>query len=226
MDIVRAFTFSFEDKQAAEKLVIIAVMAFLSLIPLLGLVALAALLGYVVLLVRNVRDRRPQPLPRWSNYADVIAAGGNVLAAALIYNLPNLLMACIMSVVPLMLAGSDLFTIGYGVFVLCCAIPMLLIYNLITWPMLALGTVRYAETERIGVYFQFGDLLATLWAQPGVTIRWMLLSFLASLALGLFNAIPCLGTVIALTLIYPVQGHLLGQFGRLIEDGEAPKPKR
>ncbi len=222
MDFTRAFSYVFDDKQWTEKLVLTVIMAFLAGIPLLGLVALAALLGYVVELVQNVRDGRPDPLPRWGNYGDKIASGGNVLVAFIVYNIGNFLVVCCIATVPGLMGNSEMFTSGFSLVVLCCIFPVLLIYNLFIWAMLAIGVVRYAEVGTIGVFFQFGDLFSTLNAHSRLVVQWVVFSFIASFALGFINVVPCIGWLASLALIFPVQGHLLGQLALALDD----KPKR
>lgn len=222
MDFTRAFSYAFDDKQWTEKLVITIIMAFLSSIPLIGLVALAALLGFMVELIQNVRDGRPEPLPRWGNYGDKIASGGNVLVAWIVYNIGNFLAVCCIATVPSLMGNSQIFNSGFSLVVLCCILPMLLVYNIFIWAMLAVGVVRYAETGTIGVFFQFGDLFSTLNTHSRLIVQWVILSFIASLMLGFINIIPCLGWLASLALIFPVQGHLLGQLALALDD----KPKR
>lgn len=224
MDISRAFMFAFDDKQWVEKLVLIGVMSLLSFIPFFGLIASAALLGYVVQMVENMRASDPYPLPRWDKIADLIARGGNVLVAWIVYMIPNILMICCVATLPGFVGNNEFFGSGFAAIILCCLLPILLVYNLVTWPMLALGTIRYSEIGKINVFFEFGDLLATLQRNSNLTIQWVVLTFIANLVIGLFGVIPCLGWLAALVLSVPVQGHLLGQFALLLE--EKPKLKR
>lgn len=226
MDFARAFNYVFEDKAWVEKVVICVILSFLSGIPIFGLIALAALLGYAVELLQNVRDGVVEPLPRWKDYGELIARGGNVLVAWIAYMIPNALVICCLASVPGFVQDSDLFSGGFAVTALCCLVPLLLVYNLVTVPMLALGMVRYAETGTIGVFFQFSDLLATLNANFKEVGQWFILAFLASVLLGLLNIIPCLGWLASTALAVPVQGHLLGQFAALLEGKPKRKPKR
>lgn len=219
MEITRAFSYAFDDKEWTSKLALLAIIAFASVItsPLLvGLVGWALLLGYYVDLVRNLRDGQPTPLPRWDRYGDKIAQGASVLTAAFVYSLPNFLVVCCVATTSNF--WGDNFTgsfIGFGT--IFCLMPVLLIYNLATWPMLALGTARYAEERNIGVYFQFGDLFATLRQNLNVTLQWALYAFIANLVIGMIGAIPCIGWAVAPALAIPVQAYLTAALGGLIE---------
>lgn len=228
MDFAAAFTFIFDDRKWTEKMVMTVVMAALALVPLFGLVALAALLGYVVELVQNMRSGERHPLPRWDRLGEKITSGGSVLVAGIVYNLPLLFTGCCVLALPLGLGSNNgsFFSTGFSLVLVCCVAPLLLLYTLVTWPMLALGLIRFAETGSIGAFFQFGDLFYTLYSDLPTTVRWMVFSMLANLVTGLLVVIPCLGWLAMLGLVYPVQGHLIGQFARLIEDKPARRPKR
>lgn len=221
MDIARAFTFVFEDREWTPKLLISAgiALAAVILMPLLfvGLVAVALLLGYLVELIRNVRDAHPSPLPRWDQYAEKLSTGGNILAALIVYNLVNIIPLCCY------LTTSSFWRDGFvgsaiGLVVLCCIVPFVLIYNIITWPMLALGLARYADEGNIGVFFQFGDLFRTVFGRWDVTIQWIFLSFLINIAFTLVFAIPCVGWAAAPAFFMPVHGYLVAQFADRVED--------
>ena len=101
MDIIRAFTYVFEDRDWVNKILITTVITALSLLltPLfIGLLGWAALFGYVIELVRNVRLGSPTPLPRWDDFNRYLASGFNVLAAVIIYNLPNVVLGCVSTI--------------------------------------------------------------------------------------------------------------------------------
>lgn len=220
MDFAAAFTFIFDDRNWTEKLVITVVLAALTPVPVFGLAALAALLGYVVELVQGVHSGERHPLPRWDRLGEKITSGGHVLIAGLIYNLPLLLFICCALTLPLGLTGngSGFFSTSLAVALACCALPLIVLYTLVTWPMLALGTVRFANTGSVSAFFQFSDLIYTLYSDLPATARWVLYSLTANAVISLLTVIPCLGWLVMLALVYLVQGHLLGQFALLIED--------
>lgn len=220
VNFTRAFRYVFEDRDWVNKAVIAALLAFATIFFPVGLIALAALLGYIVELARNVRSGSPTPLPQWVNYGDKINVGLNVLVAYIVYNIVNfLLTGCILTLTG---AFQNSFL---GIAILCCTVPLILIYNLVTWPMLALGTIRYSETGKSAEFYRFGDLFATLRANFSLTFQWVILSIFVNVVFGLLAIIPCLGWVAVLALSFPVQGHLLGQFAHQL-DLIPPKAKR
>jgi hypothetical protein len=225
----RAFSYAFEDRDWIAKLVMTFVMTLGAalLTPLLiGLALWAALLGYQAELVRNIRSGIPNPLPRWDNLSEKISRGGNILAAVIVYNIPNAILGC--CVFTLSPTIGDTFT-GAGVTLglACCVIPMLLIYNLVTWPMLALGMGRYIDEGRVGVYFEFQHLFQMIQQNTDATIQYLLSSLLANIVFALFAIIPCIGWVAVPALAMPVHGALTGQYvGRVLGKPKAPQQQR
>ncbi|RMF79800.1 MAG: DUF4013 domain-containing protein [Chloroflexi bacterium] len=223
MDITHAFLYIFDDPDWMVKSLITAVTAIVAtlLLPMLiGFVAWAALLGYGVDIIRNVRDGKARPLPEWENYGDKIAKGGNVLVAIIVYNLPNLLLSfCLLTA-----QGVLGDTLGLLV-TLFCLLPFLLVYNLMTWPMLVVGVIRFSDTYRTGEFFRFGDLFNTARHNGSLTIQWMIFAWLANLGLLFVNVFPVVGWLLSAALTIPVQAHLIGQYALAFHDDKA-KPKR
>jgi len=215
MDFGRAFTYSFEDKEWVSKFVMTVVLLFASLIPIFGLLATCALLGYITELTQNVRNGHPRPLPKWDNYGDKATKGAYVLLAVVIYNLPLILLMILLYTFSNVLGQSIFGGIAYVVIV-CCALPLFFGYTIVAWSMLALGVNRYAETGDNGVFYRFGKLFRTLQQNSSLTLQYVLYSILSNLILSLLGAIPCLGWVVAPALYIPVQGYLIGEYGRQV----------
>lgn len=220
MKIGRAFSYAFEDPEISGKLVTAAALSFVGVItlPLLlvGLVAWAALIGYLVDLIRNLNNHHRFPLPRWENYGDKMSKGGHVLAALLVYNLPNLALACLTA------ATSNFWQEGVlgsalSLGTLCCGVPLLLVYNLLTWPMFALGLSRYADENNGVTFFQFGDLFNAVRRRLDVSLVWVLLMLAVTLLFALVFAIPCIGWLIAPPLALPVIGYLTAQYASQVD---------
>jgi hypothetical protein len=202
VNVGRAFNYVFDDNEWVGKL---AIVALLTLAIPIGLVSLAVLFGYLVELVRYVRSGYDVPLPKWDDYGKLFSAGLNVLAAFIVYNLPNLLLAC----------GIWLFSgSSVGIVTLCCLVPLLLIVNAMTWPVLAVGTIRYAESQQSGEFYRLGEIYAMIQAHLSVVFAWFIVSVLSNLALAAIALIPCLGWAVFLGMSIPIQAHLLGQLGR------------
>jgi hypothetical protein len=230
VDIARAFTYVFDDDDWIGKVVMVLVWSVVGLIPLVGLLGWAALAGYTVELLRNMRRGDENPLPRWDNVGEKITDGANILIAAFVYNLGNFMVICGMLLLTpalgLVSDGDSAFASTASLAITCCLTLILLVYNLIVWPLLGVGVVFYSQSKQIGVLFQVGRIWATINRHMGLTIQWMLMGILASIVLGLVNAVPCIGWLAGLALTVPIQGHLLGQFGLQIDDKPKSKPKR
>jgi hypothetical protein len=224
VDITRALGYAFEDEEWMPKLAITVgiVLGSALLLPvLIGFAGIAALCGYLVELLRNVRDGHPRPLPRWDNYGDKIAKGANVLIGIIVYQIPNALASCCLWVFGASV-GDSLFGGGMNLALLCCALPLMLIYNLIALPMTALAIARYAEEGNLGVFFQFSDLYSTAQRSLSLSAQYILYSIVLGFLLGLLGVIPCIGWIASAALAIPAQGFLIAQYATLADD----KPKR
>lgn len=230
MDVGRAFGYAFEDRDWFGKLfVTLLVTAFaLLLTPLLiGLLGWALLLGYQEELVYNIRLERKTPLPRWNNLEDKISRGLAYLGASIVYNIPNMILGCCLATLSPAVGGqgavtSATTTIGIA----CCVFPLLILYNLVTVPMIAIGLGHYNEERRIGVFFEFGRLFALLREHIDATIPYLLWMVIATIVLGLIS-VTLIGIPVTLALLIPVQGMLTAQFiGLVLPKPKEPEPKK
>lgn len=219
MELSRAFTYIFEDKEWVSKIVIIILMGFASIIPIFGLLAVCALLGYITDITKNVRNGHPRPLPKWTDYGAKISSGAYVLLAMVIYNLPLILLLVMLYSFSNVI-GTSLFGGLAYVVIIGCALPVLFIYTIVAWSMLAIGVIRYGETGDNGVFYRFSKLFRVLQYNSGLTLRWVFASIISNLILTLVALIPCIGWVVTPALQMPVQGYLLGQYGRLLGASE------
>ncbi|HUN05765.1 MAG TPA: DUF4013 domain-containing protein [Aggregatilineales bacterium] len=225
MDLARAVEYLSKDPEWTPKLAITAVIGFVSLITtplLIGLAGWAILLGYQVALIRNVRDKMTYPLPRWDDYGGYLSRGSKVLTAMFVYQLPNLIpLCCGLATMSFWRDGFFGSTLALGLF--CCIGPVLIVYNLITAPMFALGMARFAEENNIVVFFQFNDLFDSIRRNLQPTIYWLVLSVVVGAVSSIVIAIPCLGWFAAPALTIPISGHLTAQFADSLE---TPLPGR
>ena len=214
MNFSRAFTYAFEDRDWLVKLLVGAIVTLLAILlslPLVGLALWAVVLSYLVLLVRNVRAGIQRPLPAWSNFGKLFSDGLPVLGAAVIYNLPNLLLsACIATLSGSLNQSFTGATTSLGL--ACCILPLTLVYNGITWPMLALGIARHGERRETAVLFDFAGLFTTVRANGEASIQYVLWSMLVNVVFILLALIPCAGWVAVPALALPVHGYLMGEY--------------
>lgn len=211
MDLSRSIQYIFEDKKWAEKLVLMTLISFLSAIPLLGLVPLAISIGYGLQIADNVRNGLPRPLPEWDKMGDFLTRGGHILLAIVVYNLPLLTISLCLWTLGVGL-GDSLFGIGISLTLLCCLTPFILFYTAISGALLAMGAMRYAQTNRPSSLYRIGFYFSLLGSHSGLVIQWLIYSFIVSIALAFIGWIPCFGQIIIVAFTIPIQSHLLGQF--------------
>lgn len=214
MNISRAFTFAFDDRDWLAKLLVTALVtvgAVLLTPVLIGIPLLAALLAWQADVARQVRLGLPRPLPQWDNFSGRLRRGLHLLTGLVVYNIPNALLGCCIALV--MPSLNQTFT-GTSVTLglTCCVFPLLIIYNIIIWPLLALAIARYGERGEVGAFFEFGPLLALARRHSDVTIQFLLASALANIVFLLFAVIPCAGWVAVPALFAPVHGYLMGDY--------------
>jgi hypothetical protein len=217
VSITRAFSTIFEDREWVSKLAIAALMTLC--IPL-GLLTLVLLLGYVVELARGVRANAPAPLPRWDNLNALLSDGTGVLLATIVYNIPNLLMSCCIFAFSGAF-GQTLLGSSVSLALLCCAVPVLVIFNLVMWPTLAIGVIRYSEGRRTAELYRFGQLLSTARARFGPAAQWVVFTLLVNLGLLALLFIPARAGWRFWRWPSRFTGTYWGQLAR--EIGETPK---
>lgn len=232
MDVGKAFSFAFEDRDWVTKLL---VGGLIALIPIFGTFALT---GYMVAVIRRVLNRDPNPLPEWSDLGQKFVDGLLLWVANLIYALPMLLVACPVFLVwglPILGGESEdmmaaltglagVLTIGLGCIVL--------LYSLLLTLLVPAIYLQYAGHGRLGACLRFGDVFRFTLQNLGnlllfLVIVWAIgagVGFIASLLVGAVNVIPCIGQLIAVlaTLamlplavwLLAFQGHLIGQIGQ------------
>lgn len=226
MDVGRALTYVFDDPQWFNKIAITTILTVASILftpLLLGLLGWAALLGYLVELVRNVRLGVRYPLPRWVDFNHFLSGGFNVLTAAILYSLPNLVLGCVSSVLAQNMGGGLIGSTLIFAFS-CCLFPILLIYNLVSVPLLALGIGRYSEDGHINVFFEFSFLFETLRQHLDRVVQWWLAALVVDLLFFILGVIPVLGWVVLAALMIPTLGMLTGQFALALLGGLKAKP--
>ena len=213
MDMSYAVTYIFEDRQWQNKLVPLLFFMLLSIIPILGLIPLALALGFMLQVVTNVREGLPRPLPKWQDMGDKFNLGGQLLAAIIVYNLPLILVNLCSSWV-LGGVGSGFLGSLTSLVMICCLVPFSLLYTLLMWPLLAIGTVRYSETGNNRSLYRIALSYEILRDHGRLTMQWVLMATLVNVLLILLLLIPCLGWLIGPALALPVHAHLLGQYAR------------
>lgn len=211
MDIGYAVSYIFEDRKWVQKLLPLLGVGLLSLIPIFGLLAMAVALGFMTQLARNVREGLPRPLPEWKDISQKFKIGADVMLAMLAYNLPTILMG-LCSTWLINGIGGGFLGPAVSFFALCCTTPMLLLYTMFIWPIVATGFTEYIQTGQANSFYRPSHLWDVIQAHSSLVIRWTLFAFIVNIVIMLLFLIPFLGWALIMIFAYPVHGHLLGQF--------------
>lgn len=225
MDFAHALTYIFEDKAWLSKLLPLMALSLFALVPLLGIPAFVLCLGYMLGIADNARQGLPRPLPDWENFQVFFIKGGTLLVAMIVYNLPLiLLISCIATLIPGISSG---FMGDIGNLVATCVImPLVILYALFTWSLLAVAAYEYNEIEEQARFFRVAHLWDVMQANAAPIRQWAIYATLANVLLAILLAIPILGWLFALLWAIPLHGALLGQFFRRLSLSHKPKPKR
>ena len=230
MNINKAFSYPFEDKQRISKLGIAAVIG---MIPVLNF----AWSGYLVGILRNVVNKEAEPLPNWDNFEKKFMDGLILFAAGLVYGLPILLVAClplgIMAISGTLSSSGDFQDIGNiiggigGVVGLCLG-GLVIVYGLFLSIVYPAILVIFAREGTFASCFKFREVIdlisknaGNFFTAWGISLAAALgVGFIAGIVSGVIGWIPCVGWVVALvasmgSTVYAtaVYAHLFGQFG-------------
>ena len=232
MQIGKAFSFAFEDKSWLTKLLLGSVV---SIVPILNF----AWTGYIVQIVKNVIDGRPEPLPEWGDDFGKRFVDGLILTVAqFIYSLPLVLVICVTSgfmFIPAIISGggqvSDdtINTLLAGSSLLWfCLICLLSIYALVLAVLLPGILANFAQKRTFASCFELGQVYRTVSVHGSSYFMVVLMLIVIALAAGLviggvggvLGLIPCVGWIISLVITMvgfayfgAVSGHLVGQYG-------------
>lgn len=196
MDIGRAFTFTFEDKDWLKK---VAIGGLVTMVPILNFVAM----GYAVRTLRNVREGRELPLPEWDDWGGDFTRGLLLSVGILIYSLPGIAVILLGLLFSSLLDEKALLAIGY-----CPGILWSLLVSFVT-PAL---WIQLAKENEFNALFRFEQIFSTIRDHLSDYIVAFLLIIVAQVAAGVIGLVLCLiGTIFTAFLASLVQAHLLGQ---------------
>jgi hypothetical protein len=231
MNIKKALSYMFEDKQLANKA---GIGALVSIVPILNF----AWTGYSIEVMRNVIKGEPLPLPGWENMGKKFMDGLILFLAGLIYALPVLLLVVlpltIIAVSAAMASNSNgnVFNsiMAAGGVVLFCLVCVFILYALALSIAMPAIYLEYAKKGTFAACFDFKAILAQIKKNTGAFFTawgvFLGISIGASLAAGIVSAvigwIPVLGQLVAFVVsiaagLYAqlVYSHHFGQYGTL-----------
>ena len=212
MDFMRALTFPFEDEEWLKKLGLGVLIQF---IPIVGSLALQ---GWSFELSKRVKNNDPVPLPDWSDFGGKLGKGFMIFLAMLIYQIPSIIIGCIIGFAPTLLAaGGDsdegLAAAGTAVTaIMACCGCILIIYIILAAIVFWGGYVRYLDTEEFGTFMQFGENFGLVRENIGDFGMALVYVIAASLIASLAASVTFgLGSLLLTPFILYFSGHILGQ---------------
>jgi hypothetical protein len=216
MDIGKAFSFVFEDKDWVVKILIAAAILlggilffWLLLIPLILAIALVA--GYAVEITRRVIKGHPQPLPEWDNWGALLADGLKAIVIAIVYALPFVIIsACLGAPAGVLGEGGDVAQVFAGLFGALAGIVNLL--WLIAWFLLFPAALAfYVVEEDLSAAFRFGKVLNFVRDNIKTYLIVMVMSWVARVVSNLGLFVCGLGWLVTFPYSWMLMGHLYGQ---------------
>jgi hypothetical protein len=216
MDIGKAFSFVFEDKDWVVKLLVAAAILvggilffWLLLIPLIVAIALVA--GYAVEIMRRVIKGHPQPLPEWDNWSAFLADGLKAIVIAIVYALPFVLIsACLGGPAGILGEGGDVAQVLAGLFGVLAGIVNLL--WLVAWFLLLPAALAfYVVEDDLSAAFRFGKVFAFVRDNIKTYLIVLVMSWVARIISNLGLVICGLGWLVTFPYSWMLMGHLYGQ---------------
>jgi hypothetical protein len=213
MDIGKAFSFVFEDKEWIQKIAIAAVillvgiaLSWLLLIPLI--LAFALLAGYTVEIIRRVLRGEAEVLPKWGNWGVLLTDGLKALVIYLVYFLPMIILSLCLGI-PIGALGerSPEASSVFSAFLSCISF----IYAIAVTLVLPAATAKFAATNDLGAAFRFGEVFGLVRNNLSIYLITLVMAWVASLIGGLGALVCGVGWLVTYPYAWMVTGHLYGQ---------------
>lgn len=209
-EFAQPFRFVFDDPQWLPKI------AIGGLFYLAGFLIIGwfFLLGYFAQLTRNVIARHPRPLPEWQDLGAMFGEGAKLLVVAVIYSLPNIIVAVIGIALAIM-GGfiepeSPLPALMVGCFILLL-MPLILVIYL----FLPAALVRVAATGEMSSAFEFRELWAFVRRNATNYFLAIVIYIIANAAGQLGVALLCVGALFTMFWSWVVAAYAFAEVYRL-----------
>lgn len=211
MNFGRALSFPFEDEDWLTKTVIGTFVMFFSFLPFVPL-------GYQTHVARNVLRGNKRPLPGAQDIGPAISDGLIVFVAWILYNLPLIVLGCVLIFSGAVLGDTDLGVLLFLCLALCLG-GFLLLFLVVSTVFFGMGMIRFAESGDFTAFITIGDLWADVRAHSMLLLELALyligLGLLGGLLTSAFS-VTCLGAPLMVFFWQVMSGHLIGQAAREI----------
>lgn len=181
MDLGRSFTYMLQQPGGVGKLVIGGLLMF---IPILGWAVVG---GYMIRTLRTVAAG-DDTLPEWTDWGGLFVTGLLAFVGSLIYEAPGLIIGRFGT-------GGALLQSLWGI---------------VVFIVLPAALIRFATTDNIGAFFDFGEIIAFIQTNTSNYILAIVLALVASI-LAMFGLILLIvGVVFTIFWASLVTAHLYG----------------
>lgn len=217
LDIGKAFTFPMEDQRWVAKLAIGGGLILVGIITIVGwLFTFPVVFGYLALLMRNVINGNPQPLPEWENWGDLWIEGVKMFVVGLVYSLPVIILRIVLTIPGAILSNSSNNGIAATGSLLNLAGGCLsFILQLAIAVILPAALARFAVSGIIGDGLKFAEIFSTVRQNIGTYIVIALMSTFVAGFIGGIGIIACfVGAAFTSFYAYLMTFHLYGQAHR------------
>lgn len=232
MNIGEVFTYIFKDKRWMNKL---GIGVLVMLVPILNF----ALTGYMIGIIQNVMNRKPDPLPEWDNLGQKVIEGFKLALAKMVYSLPMVLFFCLplsFLLVPAVISGNEnlqdasdvLFPIAGLLFI--ALMGLFFLYSMVLSMLYPAVDILYTRERTLSSCFKFREFYRLMRNNTASYFTTWLVAFGVGLGINmaispvtvLISWIPFLGVLAAFFILFASSiitlffiAHLYGQLGAL-----------
>lgn len=214
MDIGKAFSYVFEDKQWPAKILLGGVFILLSFL----IFPFLFVLGYFAQTIKNASEGVEPLLPEWTDYGDKLAKGFSIVVIYVLYELPIFILLIVYSIIAASLAtvsqGGE-SGVGSLIAILGLLVTIaIFIYSIFLFLALPVATIKYSVSGSIGQAFRLGEIWSVIKNNIGSLIVVLLLTYVAGIIGSLGVIALFIGVAFTSFYALAVVGSLYGQFIR------------
>lgn len=209
MNFGLAFSYPFKDPDWFKKIILNGLIVF---IPVVGQIVM---LGFLMEIISRVIRNDPNPLPEL-DFGKQLGKGFKAFVVYLVYNIPVIILALPIYVVPFIVAStsgsSDSSQVGNiaSIAIYCLCGGLLLIYSILEALLIPAALGRVAATDSLGEAFKIGAIFSMVKSAPVPYLLCLVGALIAGFVAGL-GFIVCIGVLLTVPYAQALMGHLTGQ---------------
>jgi len=219
MDIGKAFSFVFEDKDWVVKILIgiaVVVAGFvLSFLLIPAILAGMMLSGYALEITRRVIRGDADVLPAWDNWGQILVDGLMVTIITVVYALPIIVLVLCVGVPASLIADSSAVSLSAGeafsVFASSSVGCFGLLWAIVMSLLLPAAIARFAAEGELASAFQFGEIFSLVRDNLGTYLLTAVMVWVTGIMASLGLLLCFVGVLFTSVYAELVGGHLYGQ---------------